>query len=85
MQLSNRPGNIVRVRLVCLELVLESIFLLCKFTSMESSVTLTMVPAGFKIRAIADLKACLQRKNIFARGSSVLAFLGTLANVIYVF
>ena len=43
-----------------------------------------MVPNWFEGCAIAHLKAFLQRKNIFARQSSILAFLGTLTDVVWI-
>ena len=46
-------------------------------------VTLKMVRNWDENRAMAHLKAFLQRKNIFARRSTILAFLGTLTDVIY--
>ena len=45
------------------------------------TVTITMVRNWFDSCATAHFKAFLQRKNIFAPGSSVKAFIGTLANV----
>ena len=36
---------------------------------------------GFENRAMAYLKAFLERKNIFARRSSILVFLSTLTDV----
>ena len=44
-------------------------------------VTLKMVPDWFENCAMAHLKAFSQEKNIFAKPSTILAFLGTLANV----
>ena len=87
-QLSNQLGTIFRVRL---KFALNHhwnlffhdanfIFLIQIYGNFK--VTLKMVPDWFDSRAMAHLNAFLQRKNIFEEQSIILAFLGTLTDVI---
>ena len=86
-QLSNQLGTIFRVRL---KFALNHhwnlffhdanfIFLIQIYGNFK--VTLKMVPDWFDSRAMAHLNAFLQRKNIFEEQSLILAFLGTLTDV----
>ena len=88
-QLSNQLGTIFRVRL---KFALNHhwnlffhdanfIFLIQIYGNFK--VTLKMVPDWFDSRAMAHLNAFLQRKNIFEEQSLILAFLGTLTDVLY--
>ena len=43
-----------------------------------------MVPDRFESRAMAHFKTFLQRKNIFAKQSTILNFPGTLTDVLYI-
>ena len=62
---------------VSIELSLQSIFSLCKFCLFRTCLW------KLQSRAMAFLKTFLQGKSIFAGGSSILAFLGNPANVIF--
>ena len=90
-QLSNQLGTIFRVRL---KFALNHhwnlffhdanfIFLIQIYGNFK--VTLKMVPDWFDSRAMAHLNAFLQRKNIFEEQSLILAFLGTLTDVMWKF
>ena len=87
VQLSNQSGSIFRVRLkITLNHHWNLFFYYANFVSLiqiygNFKVILKMVPDWFENCALAHLKAFLQRKNIFARQSTILAFLGTLTDV----
>ena len=50
--------------------------------SVNFKFTLKMVPNRLESCAMAHLKAFLQRKNIFAKQSTILVFLGTLTDML---
>ena len=88
VRLSNQSGSIFRVRLkITLNHHWNLFFYYANFVSLiqiygNFKVILKMVPDWFENCALAHLKAFLQRKNIFARRSTILAFLGTLTDVL---
>ena len=88
-QPSNQLGTIFRVRLK-FTLNYHWNLYFCNANSVSLiqiygnfRVTLKMVLNWFESCAIAHLKAFLQRKKNFARRSSILAFLSTLTDVVY--
>ena len=87
-RVSNQSGTIVRVRLeFALSHHCNVFFHYANSVSLikiygNFKVTLKMVPEWFETCEMAHMKAFLQKKNIFARRSTILAFLGTLTDAV---